>query len=204
VVAGRGVPPLPPEPWVVRNAAVERPFNASMLPLTTTEFKERADKTYLAMRRPKALVLSPVGYFWMANSGEESLHEAMRRSLERCGYAAGEPCMVIAIDDTFVVPIPTLMKVISFYTPNAIRFRVKEEGRKEVARRLAGANSGWNAVAVGTAGDVGIAIGAGSEQGAIDGALADCAKHDNNCRVAVLGPFLIETRNQGIQDTENP
>jgi adenylate cyclase len=61
-----------------------------------------------------------------------------------------------------------------------------------VARRLASAISGWNAVAVGAGGHVGLKVGALSEQAAVDASLEACRTQDRDCRLAVLGPFLVE------------
>jgi adenylate cyclase len=115
----------------------------------------------------------------------------MRRSLERCGYTHGAACLVVAVDDSFVIPVPTLAKAVEFYRPEALVGAQPDE-RKEVGRWLAGANAGWNAVAVGAAGHLGTKIGAASERSAVDGAMEDCANRDRNCRVAVIGPFLVE------------
>jgi hypothetical protein len=52
--------------------------------------------------------------------------------------------------------------------------------------------NGWNAVAVGANGQAGVKVGAGSEQTAVDGALEGCAKRERDCRIAVIGPFLVE------------
>ena len=105
--------------------------------------------------------------------------------------------MLVAIDNTFVIPIPTLAKAIDFYRPEALS--VQPQARNEVARRLAGAPNAWNAVAVGTGGNVGIATRAVSEQSAINIALADCAKHDRDCRLVVLGPFMVEMAQVQVQ-----
>jgi hypothetical protein len=35
---------------------------------------------------------------------------------------------------------------------------------------------------------------ADSEQAAIDGAMADCAKRDHSCRVIAIGPFAVEPK----------
>ena len=51
---------------------------------------------------------------------------------------------------------------------------------------------GWNAVAVGAAGHPGIALKAASEQDAVNAALADCAKHDSNCHIIAIGPYMVE------------
>ncbi len=194
VVTRRSRPPMPPEPWVKRNPSVERPFAAAQLPLATPNAKDQANKSYPGFARSKALVLAPNGNWW-STSAQASPEEAMRRSLERCGYASADACMVIAVDDTFVIPIPTLAKAVGLYRPDAL-FGVRPEARNEVARRLAGATDGWNAVAVDTGGNVGIAVGAGSEQSAFKAAIADCATHGRNCRIVVLGPFQVEPADQ--------
>jgi adenylate cyclase len=115
----------------------------------------------------------------------------MRRALERCGYEVGVPCMVIAVDDSFVVPIPVTAKVIGFYRPTALT-AVPPTLRDDIARRLANATSGWNAVAVGAGGRVGLKVGAPSERAAVEASMEACRTQDRDCRVAVLGPFLVE------------
>jgi adenylate cyclase len=190
VVTKRGQPPMPPEPWLIRDPSVERPFIAADLPLVSAAWKEDAAKHYPSLRKSKAYVVSPTGghsYF----SWQPSPEEAIRRALERCGYEAGVPCMVVAVDDSFVVPIPTSAKVVGLYRPAALT-AVLPGLRQDVARRLANAISGWNAVAVGAGGHVGLKVGALSEQAAVDASLEACRTQDRDCRLAVLGPFLVE------------
>ena len=117
----------------------------------------------------------------------------MRRALEACGSFAGTPCMIVAVDDSFVVPIPATMKVVGFFRAdnNAM---LAPEVRDDVARRIGNATSGWNAVAVGSGGRPGLMLKAANERDAIDGALADCSKQDYNCRVIAIGPFLVEPK----------
>jgi DNA-binding winged helix-turn-helix (wHTH) protein len=189
-VVTRGRPPMPQQPWVIHNPSVERPFVGADLPLVKAEDKERAATNYRTLARSKAYVVAPTGgrmVYW----GEPSPEEAIRRSLERCGYDSGRACMVIAIDDTFVVAVPTVAKVVGFYRPDALT-TVQPGVRDDIARRLANATNGWNAVAVGANGQAGIKIGAGSEQAAVDGAVEECVKHDRECHIAVIGPFLVE------------
>jgi len=102
--------------------------------------------------------------------------------------------MIVAVDDRFVVAIPTTMKVTGFFqaTTNAA---ILPELRSDVARRLRNVTNGWSAVAVGAGGSPGLALGAIGEQAAIDGALADCGTRDRNCRVIAIGPFLVEPQN---------
>jgi len=64
-------------------------------------------------------------------------------------------------------------------------------GKSTVARKLAEASTGWNAVAIGSSGRPGIALKAASEQDAVNGALANCAKQDSNCHVIAIGPYVV-------------
>ena len=186
---------MPAQPWLVRNPAVERPFVAAQIPMLEESFKERIGKGYPRAARSKAFVLAP-NRRWEFSGGHSGIDEAIRHSLERCGYVGASACMVVAVDDTFVVPIPILAKVVGIYRPDALS-GVRPDTRDEVARRLAGAPNSWNAVAVGAGGNVGIALSAASEQSAFDGAMKDCAQHDRTCRIAVLGPFLVEPSGAG-------
>ena len=189
VVTKRGLPPMPPAPWLIRDPSVERPFVAADLPLVSTALKEDANR-YPSLAKSKAYVIGPKGGRFHF-SRQTSPEEAMRRALERCGYEVGAPCMIVAVDDLFVVPIPTTAKVVGFYQPAALT-AVPSGLRDDIARRLANARSGWNAVAVGAGGRVGLKLGAPSEQSAVEASLEACRTQDRDCRVAVLGPFLVE------------
>jgi len=190
VVAKRAYPPMPPAPWIIRDPSIERPFVATDIPLVSTGARQWAEKTYQGLRASKAYAIAPTGLFEVY-AGVTSPEEASRRALERCGYYTGIPCMVIALDDTFVVPIPTLAKVVGFYRSDALTAAAPEL-RDDVAQRLRNAVSGWNAVSVGASGRVGVKLGAQSEQAAIDGSMEACGRQDRNCHVAVIGPFLVQ------------
>ncbi len=179
---------MPPMPWV--NAPVQRPFVAAELPMATQEIKDSAERRYSRSPRSKALVISPNGRLF-PTSAESGPEEAMRRSLERCGYVSKAACLVVALDDTFVAAVPTLAKAIGFYRQDAL-FVLKAEVRAEVARRLATSNEGWQAVALGATGHAGTEVGAKTERSAVDGAMENCAMYDRDCRIAVIGPFLVE------------
>jgi adenylate cyclase len=190
VVYGRGRPPMPPEPWIRRDPAIARPFDAKVIPLINDNARASADTRYARARTPKALALSPHGAvsFYVAQSG---LDEAVRRTLESCGSTAGVPCLLAALNDELIIPIPTSMKVVGLFHASGNSL-IAPEARDEVAQRLANAASGWSAVAVGAGGQPGLALNATSEQAAVDGALADCARRDRNCRVIAIGPFWVE------------
>ncbi len=189
VVYAGGRPPMPPAPWVRHDPATTRPLVANDIPLLRPAGKAAVEKNYLAGRAPKALALGPIGGFHFV-SNQESADEAVRRVLEICGNNAGVPCLVLAVNDDFVVPIPLTMKVVGFFQP-ASAPAIAPELRDDVARRLAN-GSGWTAVASGAGGHAGIMLGAANEQDAIAGAMADCAKHDSACRVIGIGPFAVE------------
>ena len=181
---------MPPEPWINRDPAIDRPFAAKDIPLLNDNARASADNRYAQARSPKALAMSQQGTiaFYVRQA---SLDEAARRALESCGTGAGVPCLLVALDDQLVVPIPTSMKVVGLFHA-AGNPLIAPDARESVAQRLANAPAGWNAVATGAGGRPGLALKATSEQAAVDGALADCARQDRNCRVIAIGPFAVE------------
>ena len=149
--------------------------------------KTRLENSYTPGRRSKVIALGPGGQFFFS-SGADTVDEAARRNLESCGALAGVACMIVALDDSFVVAVPRTMKVTGFLRPDARL--IAADVRDDVFRRLNDA-SGWTAVAVGTAGRPGIALKAANEQSAINEALANCVKSDSDCHVVGIGPFAV-------------
>jgi hypothetical protein len=140
-------------------------------------------------RKSRSIALGPGGQFFY-NFNMDSIEESARRNLESCGATAGVPCMIVAIDDVFVVPVPATLKVIGFFRADK-NASVAPDVRDEVARKLTDASSGWNAVAVGAAGRPGLALKAANEQDAVNEALGNCVKHDSDCHVIAIGPFSV-------------
>ena len=130
-------------------------------------------------------------YFRTAPTNTANTDDAVRRTLEWCGYITGAPCLVVAVDDVFVVPIPATMKATDIFRAGS-NTAIAPELRADVARRLANATSGWNVVAVGSNGRAGLGLRASKEQDGITSALADCNRQDRNCRVIAIGPFSVE------------
>ena len=64
-----------------------------------------------------------------------------------CGAIAGAPCMIVAVDDDFVVPVPTIMRASGFFRAGD-NSSIAADARDDVAHQLAQAPSGWNAVAM--------------------------------------------------------
>ena len=189
VVYAHGKPPLPPLPWIRRDPATERPFLVKDVPLARDASKNRLETLYVPARKTKAVAVGPGGtYFFL--TALDTVEEALRRTLESCGAIAGVPCMMVALDDAFAVPVPTIMKPIGFFKPDS-NPSIAAEMRGDVTRKHADAPSGWNAVAVGAAGRPGLGLRGASEQAAINDALGDCAKRDSDCHVIAIGPFLV-------------
>ncbi|CAL74368.1 Putative adenylate cyclase [Bradyrhizobium sp. ORS 278] len=190
IVYPHGKPPLPPLPWVRHDPTTERAFNAAEMPLARDPGRARLEANYGNARRTKAIALGPGGQFVYFVGGDLA-DDVVRRSLESCGAQAGTPCLIVALDDAFVVPVPTVMKATGFFHA-ASHTAIAADARDEVARRLAAASSGWNAIAVGTSGHPGYGLNGDREETAIGGALADCSTRDQDCRVIAIGPFTVE------------
>ncbi|MGY3505234.1 adenylate/guanylate cyclase domain-containing protein [Bradyrhizobium sp. USDA 4471] len=188
VVYSHGNPPMPPQPWVRHDSMTERPLVAKDFPLLRDQARTRIENVYAPAAKSRAVALGPGGQYFMT-LGATSVDEATRRSLESCGAFAGSPCMVVAVDDVYVVPIPTLLRAVGFFHP-ASNPSIVADARPEVVRKL-GDGLGWNAVAVGTSGRPGLGLKAADEQTAVDGAIADCVKHDSDCHVIAIGPFTV-------------
>lgn len=188
MVYAHGKPPLPPQPWVRRDPLTERPFVSKDVPLIRERGKNRLETNYVPGRKTKSIAIGPGGQFFF-NSNAESIDDSSRRLLESCGALSGVPCMIVAVDDSFVVPIPTTLRVTGFFKAVG-NGAISPEARDDVARQLAD-SSGWNAVAVGAAGRAGLGLKGASEQAAVNGALADCVKRDSDCHVIAIGPFSV-------------
>ena len=192
VVFAGGNPPMPPAPWLIRNPAIETPYTPDNLPLLNEYQREHWGKAYAQITQSKAIALSPRGLGFDYTGGSDA--ENIRRALEACGYAAGIPCMIIAVDNSFVVPIPVTMKVGGFFNAGT-SLAIAPEMRSVLAERFANAPNAWNAVAVGAGGMPGAALNAADEKEALEKALANCGKRDRDCRVIALGPFSVEPAN---------
>jgi adenylate cyclase len=189
LVYSHGKPPLPPLPWIRHDPLVERPFVSDEMPLVRDQAKTRLENGYMPGRKTKAIALGPGGQFFFSTA-VESVDDAARRNLEACGAVAGVPCMVIALDDAFVVPVPRTMKVTGFFRPGDARM-IAADSRDEVFHRLNEAPSGWSAIAVGAAGRPGLSVKAANEQSAVNEALGNCVKSDSDCHVIAIGPFAV-------------
>jgi len=192
VVYTHGKPPMPPQPYVRHDAMTERAFASKDFPMLRDPAKLRLENMFVPAAKSRSVALGPGGQYFMV-LGASSAEESARRSLESCGAIAGVACMIVAVDDNFVVPIPTLLRITGFFHA-ASNASIVADARDEVVRKLAD-GMGWNAVAVGTAGRPGLGLKTADEQTAVNSALADCAKHDSDCHVIAIGPFTVGPTN---------
>jgi hypothetical protein len=190
VVFPHGRPPLPQWPWIRHDPSTEKPFVAKYLPLISDAAKASFAATYPQARKPKSIAVSPKGLFYY-HAGAESVEDVTRRSLESCGALTGVACMIVALDDAFVVPVPTTSKATGFFEA-VTNPSIARDARNDVANKLAEVPSGWNVVAVGAAGRPGLGLRGTNEASAVSEALADCAKHDSDCHVIAIGRFTVE------------
>lgn len=192
VVYTHGKPPMPPAPYFRHDPMTERAFASKDFPIVREQQKIRLENMFVPAAKSRTVALGPGGQYFMV-LGASSAEESARRSLESCGAVAGVACMIVAVDDNFVVPIPTLLRITGFFHA-ASNASIVADARDDVVRRLGDA-MGWNAVAVGTAGRPGLGLKAADEQAAVNAALADCAKRDSDCHVIAIGPFTVGPTN---------
>ena len=189
MVYPHGRPPVPPVPWIRHDPVIEKPFAVKDLPLIRDPGKAKLESAYVPGKKTKSIAIGPGGQF-IYNIGMDTIEESARRNLEACGGLAGVACMIVAVDDALVVPVPTTLKVIGFFRPER-NSSIAMGARDDVARKLADASSGWNAVAVGASGRPGLSLKAATETSAVNEALGNCAKRDSDCHVIAIGPFSV-------------
>jgi hypothetical protein len=142
LVYPHGRPPMPPLPWIRRDPSTERPFVAKNVPILRDPGKARLESAYSASHKSKSVAIGPGGAFFF-NVGLETVEESTRRILETCGAVVGVPCMIVAADDDFVVPVPTTLRAIGFFRADR-HPSIASGARDDVARKLADASSGWS------------------------------------------------------------
>ncbi len=189
VIYAPGPPPMPPAPWIRHDPSIEKPFAGDGIPFSNKARQEQLQKAYGGASKPKALALGPRGQYAFFQ-GQGSAEEAARRALENCGLIAKTACVLLALDDAFVVPLPSTLKTLGYFHAGD-NTMIAADARSDVVRRIAQASTGWSAIAVGEGGIPGLALKAASEQAAVNDALGECVKHDSDCHVIAIGPFLV-------------
>ena len=179
---------MPPSPYVpAARLSPPVPFDAATVPLIKEPARRNLVDHYMRSQRHRALVLGPNQLDWW--SPGESTADAVRRNLQICGHLAGRPCVVYSIDDQVVVRVPQLHRVTDIFTPQEID---KLDAQKRAAVEGYLIADDWRAMAVAHNGWLGIVSGRGSENAAVNDALAECRKGGgDSCRLLAIGPFLV-------------
>ena len=190
VVYTHGRPPMPPLPWIRHDP---RPSGRSM-PKQCRWHREpdkvRLENVYAPAAKNKALAIGPGGRFFFPTS-PDSVEEAARRALESCGAVAGAPCMIVALDDVFVVPIPALRRVTGFFQASAnTRIAAMRATTSRASSRMR--RVGWNAVAVGFAGRSGSGVEGNDRTDRDQMPRSPIASSATAiCHVIAIGPFAV-------------
>lgn len=210
MVWDRPLPPVPPAPWLPADAdRVVTPFDPALVPLAGPAMRQALQAEYVSRRPSKAVALARSGTVGYVTS-RPTADDAVRAALEYCGDLTGTACAVIALNDSFMVPIPATMRVTGFFRPEPLPPFSAQDYKRLAEQYLM--RGGWKAVSLGNDGRMGLSAGLASEQEAIDAAMADCraAKPPSTgpggvaaavlgasqpeCIVFALGIFTVESK----------
>lgn len=186
-------PPLPPKPWLPpAPERVRTPFDLDRVPLAGPAMREALRADYLQDTPIKAVAIARTGTIGFAKR-HRSEEEAVRAALEYCGDKTGTPCAVLAINDSFVQPIPATVAITGLFEPD--RSALVNDAAKQKLREAYLPRGGWKAVALAGAGRIGMAVGRPNEKDAIDAALAECrASGAEDCAIHAIGIFTVQAK----------
>lgn len=181
-------PPMPLAPYLpVARPAPAIPFDPSLL-LFINETSRRTILEYGRRPAPKAVAIGRRSRVW-ATWEQESEADAIRRSLQACGYLSGRQCAVLAANDALVVRLPETHRILEAMTPEDID--VDGPRDRDALQRYLVADD-WRALAGSTNRRFGVATSQPNESQAVSAALADCARAGGlHCTIRAIGPFLV-------------
>jgi len=160
------------------------PLSVDTLPATLV--KRWAMETYLSRPGHKALAISRSDFWYVY--GKSSPSEAARLASERCSYVAQYSCLLLAVDGQLTVRVPTLYRVSDlFLLANAQS--MSPEDKQRIAQVYQGPQ--WRALAQGRSGAWYPAVELPSEAAAVEAALTECRKSEQECRVHAIGDFYV-------------
>jgi adenylate cyclase len=190
VVWEHAAPPMPPKPWLPPSGErVRSAFDLDRVPLAGPAMREALRADYLQDTPTKAVAIARTGTIGFAKR-RASEDEAVRAALEYCAATTGTACAVLAVNESFVQPIPSTVKVIGLFEPE--RSPLLDDAAKQRLRESYLPRGGWKAVALGN-GKVGLAAGRPNEKDAIDQALADCkAQGGEECALHAISIFTVQ------------
>jgi class 3 adenylate cyclase len=162
-------------------------FDPAVLPGQGRDQRVQLSRALAQPGGHSAIVLAPGGRAtWFANQSSQA--EAMRRALERCGFIAKDVCLPVALDNMALTGFPTSVTISKVDAAAAfLRGKVSEA---VIQRYLAAPD--WRAVAIGRSNRPSVVTDQPSEAAAIASAVSACARGDSDCRVRMVGPFVVE------------
>jgi class 3 adenylate cyclase len=176
-----------PLPVDVRSEGSDVKLSKETLPLMPSPLSERILASYLPAEESRALAIGNERAGWAF--GIPSPQEATRRALERCADLTGAPCLLFALGDKLLQPLPRSRKIVGVFTfagdatiPQADRDALMKVYSGRDWRAIAhGANGAWRAVA-----------NEASEEDAVRAVLSQCNANDKDCTVFAIGNFRIQ------------
>ncbi len=145
------------------------------------------DRRYVNAQDHRALAISTGDHYWFVGN-RESVAEAVRQALERCGYNGHHACLIASIDGAPTVQIPKSRRIIELFLP-ATEPNVSEAARARIRQVYEGPE--WRAVAKGKSGAWYPVAGQASEVAAVEAALTACAQGDAECSLYAIGNFRV-------------
>ncbi|MCK6453832.1 MAG: DUF4189 domain-containing protein, partial [Alphaproteobacteria bacterium] len=193
VVWEHPAPPMPPKPYLPPAAErVRTPFDLDRIPLAGPAMREALRADYLQDAPIKAVALARTGTIGFAKR-HRTEEEAVRAALEYCADITGTACAVLAVNESFVQPIPATVAVTGLFEPE--RSPLLDAAARQKLREAYLPRGGWKAVALGSGGRIGVSVGRPNEKDAIEAALAECrGTGAEDCALHAVGIFTVKAK----------
>jgi hypothetical protein len=141
--------------------------------------------------KPKAVAIGRGGYTHMTT--RPSGFAAMRSALSSCALVTDQPCFIYALGNDVMVGVPETVRVVDVLVRDDLPGANEADLHRLATTYLPDAD--WRAIAIGTNGKLGIALGQAGERQAIDKALRECdAAGGLGCTLRAVGPFKVAPR----------
>lgn len=171
----------------LRTEPLAIPLVPSEIPTLNSRRRELVNG-YMKGDDHRAMALATGRTAYVTARGDKA--EAARLAVERCSERVQRPCLILSVNGSLTIQIPKTRRVDRIFLPSAEedipdgdKARVSQVYRGREWRALArGKNGSWHAVA-----------DEPSEVAAIEQALANCTKTDDNCRLYAIGNFRVVT-----------
>jgi hypothetical protein len=174
-----------PAPRDLRTQSLGIPLDPETIPMLTAAGRKTVAEQMQVKGVSRALALSTGRYYGQHAS---TTGEAVRVALERCSFAFGRPCLILAVNGLVTVQIPKTRRVTRTFLPSTDS-EVAAADRERIASVYEGRE--WRALARGKSGSWHPVAGAPSEAAAIESALKACAQADSGCRLFAIGNFVV-------------